>query len=134
MEEGNLKMIDVTGKVIFLSGPMTGMPRYNVAAFAEANHDLKEAGAAYVFSPADRYLRQRQAVTALKTHADYMTDCLHELTDRKKRSQGWEEVIPRKYDMLVQLPGWESSEGARTECHVARACGIEVHGLEEVFA
>lgn len=134
MEEGKDEMIDVTRKVIFLSGPMTGIERNNVAAFAEAHHDLKEAGAAYVFSPADRYLRQRQEVAAIKTHADYMTDCIHELTDRKKRSQGWEDVIPRKYDMLVSLPGWESSEGARAERDVARACGIEVRDLGEVLS
>lgn len=127
-------MIDVRGKRIFLSGPMTGHEHYNVTAFAEAHARLKEAGAAYVYNPTIGYLCQKQEVAALKTHADYMTDCLHELTDRKKRTQGWEEVIPRRYDLLVSLPGWDDSEGAVTERTVAEACGIECCDLEEVFA
>ena len=127
-------MIDVHGKRIFLSGPITGTEHHNVAAFAEAHERLKEAGASYVFDPAVGYLYQRQSLASAKTHEDYMTDCLHELTDRKKRTQGWEEVIPRKYDLLVSLPGWEGSDGASTERVVADACGIDVCDLREVFA
>lgn len=133
MEEGKDKMTDVHGKRIFLSGPITGMDHHNVAAFAVAHDDLKEAGAAYVFNPAMRYLGQRPDLAAAKTHEDYMTDCIHELTDRKKRTQGWEQVIPRKYDLLVSLPGWEKSDGATEERAVAEACGIEVCDLWEVI-
>lgn len=127
-------MIDVKGKRVFLSGPITGMPHHNVGAFAEAHDDLKVAGAEYVFNPALGYLCQRQGLATLKTHDDYMTDCIHELTDRRKRTQGWEDVIPRKYDMLVSLPGWEDSNGATKERVVAEACGIECHDLDEVIA
>lgn len=127
-------MIDVRGKRVFISGPMTGKWHCNVAEFATAHARLKEAGAAYVFNPAIGYLCQRQEVAALKTHGDYMCDCIHELTDRRKRTQGWEYVIPMAYDLLVSLPGWEDSDGAATERAVAEACGIEVADLSEVIA
>ena len=127
-------MIDLKGKRVFISGPMLGRWLYNVSEFAEAHARLKEAGAAYVFNPAIGYLCQRQGLATLKRHEDYMTDCLHELTERKKRTQGWEDVIPRKYDILVSLPGWEESDGAVTERTVAEECGIECVDLEEVFA
>lgn len=133
MEEGTDKMIDVKGMRIFLSGPMTGRWLYNVSEFAEAHARLKQAGAKYVYNPALGYLCQKQEVAARKRHEDYMADCIHELTDRKKRTQGWEDVIPLKYDMLVSLPGWEESDGATKERVVAEACGIECHDLEAVF-
>ncbi len=127
-------MIDVNGKRIYISVPMSDRRLHNVAEFAEAHARLKCAGAAHVFNPTIGYLCQRNEVAALKDHDDYMTDCVHELTERKKRTQGWEDVIPRKYDLLVSLPGWEDSDGATTERVVAEACGIECADLEEVFA
>ena len=134
MEESEDHMIDVSGKRIFLSGPMEGIEHNNVAAFAEAHDYLKGAGADYVFNPAIGYLCQSQRHARLRTHEDYMTDCIHELTDRRKRTQGWEDLIPCKYDMLVSLPGWEESRGASTERAVAVACGIECRDLAEVLA
>ena len=126
--------VGVRGKRVFLSGPMTGIEHYNAEAFMSANVVLKEAGAAYVYNPAIRYVQQRNEVAEAKTHADYMCDCIHELTDRRKRSQGWEEVVPMAYDMLVSLPGWQDSEGAVTERTVAEACGIPVYDLAEVLS
>lgn len=127
-------MIDLSGKRVFLSGPMTNQRLYNVSEFAEAHARLKQAGARYVYNPALGYLCQKPEVAAIKAHEDYMTDCIHELTERKKRTQGWEDVIPRKYDLLVSLPGWEKSDGATKERVVAEACGIDCADLEEVFA
>jgi hypothetical protein len=36
-----------------------------------------------------------------------------------------------KYDVVVQLPGWEKSPGAMTEYQVARECGIPCVKLED---
>ncbi len=134
MEKGTDQMIDVKGKRVFLSGPMTGIENYNVAAFAEAHARMKEAGADHVFDPAVAYLCQRQDAAAAKRHGDYLADCIHELTSRQKRTQGWEPLIPLKYDLLVSLPGWEESDGATLERDVAESCGITTCELEEVWA
>ena len=37
------------------------------------------------------------------------------------------------YDLLVSLPGWQDSAGARLEREVAEAIGMEVHDLGEVL-
>lgn len=126
-------MIDVRGKRIYLSGPMTGKPDYNVAAFAVAHARLNEVGADYIYDPAIRYLALEARKAEVMTHEDYLCDCIHELTQRKKRSQGWETVIPMRYDMVVMLEGWEDSEGAMHEAAVADACGIPVHEIAEVL-
>jgi len=127
-------MIDLNGKRVFISGPMSGLKRYNVAAFAEAHADIREAGAGDVFNPAINYLQEYGERAERKVHADYMADCLHELTERKYFGVTLSEYSPMKYDLLVSLPGWERSEGARFEREVAQACNIPVCDLEEVFA
>lgn len=127
-------MIDLNGKRVFISGPMSGLKRCNVAAFAEAHADIREAGAGEVFNPAINYLQEYGERADRKVHADYMADCLHELTKRKCFGLTLREYAPMKYDLLVSLPGWEESEGARFEREAAQACNIPVYDLEEVFA
>lgn len=129
MEEGKDEMIDIKGKRVFLSGPMTGRYCLNVAAFATAHARLKEAGAHWVFDPAVAYLRETDDESGRRGHAEYMRRCLNELT---RPTYGQKEGT--EYDMLVSLPGWEGSDGARTERAVAEACGIECHELSEVVA
>lgn len=132
-KEGQNKVIDITDKTIFLSGPMTGHDHYNVAEFSVAHNKLKNAGAKYVYNPAIRHLSMGNDKRKAMKHEDYLTDTINELTKREKRSQGWELIILRKYDMLVLLDGWEESEGSYVERAVAVICGIEVCTLGEVL-
>ena len=125
-------MIDVTDKVIFLSGPITGKEHNNVAAFAVAAEQLREAGAAYVYNPAHKSSNAHSEKRSHMTREDYLLDTIHELTERKKRSQTWEWVIPRKYDMLVLLDGWQDSDGAQVERAVALNCDIPAYELKDV--
>lgn len=122
-------MTSVDGKFVFLSGPMTGLPNWNKEAFARAEARLYEAGATWVYNPAQ---------DAPKTdfdpygHEYWMAEALHELTKlpQHRGDSGFSPV----YDMLVRLPGWEDSEGAMTEFAVACACGIPAFDLAEVVA
>ena len=125
--------MDLKGKNVYLSGPMTGREHYGVAELAEAHAALKEAGAAYVYDPAIRYLAKSQRKLAVMRHEDWMCDCLHELTEREKRDQCWVDLLPMKYDLLVQLPGWEESDGAIEEFSVAKSCGIRVASIAEAL-
>lgn len=122
-------MIDVRGKRVFLSGPMTGRYHNNVAAFAVAHARLKEAGAEWVFDPAVAYLRETVEESGRHDHGEYMRFCINELT---RPTYGHKDG--NEYKLLVSLPGWDGSEGATIERAVAEACGIEVCDLEEVFA
>jgi hypothetical protein len=126
-------MIDVKGKNVYLSGPMTGRYCYNVGTFAIAHAKLKELKVGYVFNPAIRYLVLGAEKAKRMTHDDFMTDTIHELTMREKRDDEWVRTLPRKYDMVVMLPGWEDSEGARKEREVALSCDIPVYELADVL-
>lgn len=116
--------MNLEGKRVFLSGPMTGCRHYNVAQFATAHAIVaKDRGAAHVFNPAQKWVNEREEFARGKTHEDYMLDCVHELTRRDFRGKPY-------YDLLVSLPNWHMSEGAAHERDVAEHCGIECVDLE----
>lgn len=96
-------------KVVYISGPMSGLPDYNFAAFNAAAAMLRTSGF-HVLNPADfganpevpwRRCLERDLVTMF--HAD----------------------------VVVTLPGWEKSKGAVLETHVARELGISVMTLRD---
>lgn len=115
-------MVSVRGKRIFISGPMSSLPHNNSAEFLGAHVVLKERGAKHVYDPALRWLDEDASESEAKSHEDYMRQCLHELTD---------DTMP--YDLMVQLPGWEDSEGAIWESWVADWCGIPKASMEDVL-
>lgn len=117
-------MVDVSGKNIFLSGPMTGIKNNNVAAFCDAQATLYQMGATNVYNPAYQWL-QSECPTD-KPHEYWMIGCINELTSY--------DIFGRKpkYDMVLTLEGSEDSIGALTEKSVARACGIPVYEFADV--
>lgn len=121
----------VKGKSVFLSGPMTGVEHYNVGEFAKAHAMLREAGAWKVYNPAIAYLTSQVREDTVD-HAYWMLACIRELTkvDSNIFADGSNPI--KTYQVLVSLPGWESSKGARTERMVAAACGIKCYDLEDV--
>ena len=111
-------MTHVKGRRVYLSGPMTGIEGWNRAAFDDAEKRLRELGAQEPYNPANLI----ESFESL-SHAACMYHSLVEL------------LYPTPwywYDLLVSLPGWEKSAGARLEREVATACGIEVCNLDEV--
>lgn len=113
-------MTDIKNRAVFISGPMTGIDNYNVAAFCEAHARLKALSPMRVYNPAIEYLQNREDMP----HKLWMRRCLVELL---LGSNGY------RYDVLISLPGWQNSEGARLECAVANACGIEVVALSDLL-
>lgn len=106
---------------LYISGPVSGKPDDNRAAFADAKMSLYEAGIT-AFDPHD-------LVIPSDSHETAMLLCVNELTGRTQKT-GISYPVPR-YDGLALLPGWEQSEGARLEKAVAEACGIPVKTVEE---
>lgn len=101
---------------IYISGPITGLPRLNKPAFAHAAEMLRLAGHA-VLNP-------------------------HEIGEPSEDLLPWESYLRadliamlQQADRIALLPGWELSRGARLEYHVATALGWEVrpwkHWLDE---
>lgn len=91
---------------VFISGPIRGKPDYNKSAFFEAERTLEQMGHA-VWNPVKLHPRHPEDFTAL----DYLTVC-YSMIDRS--------------DMVVQLDGWQQSEGAMLEASYAESKGITV--------
>ena len=89
---------------IYIIGPVAGKPDLNREAFAEARAELVAAG--YNARIPHDFIPDRV------THEQAMRMSLHNMLDNA--------------DGVALLDGWVGSEGARTECEVARACGIEM--------
>lgn len=100
----------IRDKRVFLSGPMTGIEHNNACEFARAHAMCKEIGAYTVWDPVIEWLMESQSDGS---HEHYMRRALKELTGNH-------------YNVILMLPGWADSEGAKTERIVAEACGIEV--------
>ena len=117
-------MPSIKGKRVFLSGRMSDDPKtFHAHQFIDAHILCNEAGATEVYDPAVEWLKYNGPE---RTHSDWMLESLSELTIR----EGFRST--RYWDVLVSLPGWELSEGARTERTVAEACGMEVVELEDI--
>lgn len=124
-------MVDLKGKAVFLSGPMSGRSFYNVAEFAEAHAKLKERGVHDIYDPAIEYLKSGADV-ADRPHDFWMGCCIRELVKAASMTIFNSRCGECYYGALVSLPGWEDSEGAKLERAVAEACGIECYDLDEV--
>lgn len=90
--------------VAYLSGPMTGYADYNRPAFRRAAYELRDRGYT-VLSPAE--------------DSDETTD--------------WDDCLRKdlihltKVTMVVVLPDWERSRGARLEVAVGAALGLPIY-------
>lgn len=78
--------------IVFIAGPMTGVPDMNRKAFNEVAEDLREAGYT-VLNPA-------VLPDGLYHHDDYLS-----IT----------RAMLNASDMIYTLPGWEGSKGAKAE-------------------
>lgn len=121
----------VSGKRVYLSGPMTGHDGLNVRSFDHASSICRSLGATRVYNPC------HAGIDKGVSHEDAMLFSIRTLV-----RPGVEDVACTRpggvsasgFDMVVTLYGWEKSEGARLEVIVARACGIPVVRLDELEA
>lgn len=98
--------------MIYLSGPMTGLPEYNYPAFREASKKLREFGHV-VFDPSEAF--------------EGKTDLPKEVYMRK------DIEMLLQANVVALLEGWEESKGAQLEVEVARQCGIPVILLSKLL-
>lgn len=108
-----------TRQVAYLAGPMRGIHEYNFPAFYAAAAALRKHGLD-VWSPAENDVNQ--------DGFDPAKDTAHPMRHYMKRD------LPAvlNADMVCVLPGWEKSQGAQLEVHVARACGIPVYNAHDM--
>lgn len=92
---------------VYVAGPMSGLPGYNLPAFSNAAERLNAAGYVAVNPGAPGVIPGYQ-------WSDYMRDALALLVT---------------CDALAYLPGSSTSRGARMELRIARELGMRVAPL-----
>lgn len=107
-------MIDLSNSVIYISGPMSGLPEFNFPAFRKMEEFLKEN------------------CHPTKIHNPMYTD----------QSLSYDKMV--EYDMgliqnegtthLILLKGWNKSNGAKKELALALNLGLQILTEEEIYA
>ena len=95
---------------VYVSGPMTGYPDYNLASFRWATEMLNKLGGVVGVNPG-----ARGEIEGYEW-SDYMRDALVILTT----CQG-----------VALLDGWIDSRGANLEYQVARELGMDIRPLDD---
>ncbi|SJN14860.1 Phage protein [Halomonas citrativorans] len=98
-------------KRIYISGPMTGLPGLNHAAFHFGTNQLRALGYEVV-NPAETPVPSEGD----EWHHWLKADLIQMLT----------------CDTIALLPGWEASKGAHLELHVAHRVGMTVVDIEKL--
>ena len=108
-------------KLLYLSGPMTGIKDLNHQAFADAEHRLRSLGFACInphdleYPPFDEYATEKEI------WAEFLARDV------------WVLAKTMRPDALVMLPGWKNSRGALLEAAVARRFGIPVYNYGQLL-
>ena len=95
--------------ILYVSGPMTGLPEFNYPAFHEAKKSLRSAGHT-VISPADLPIRDDWE------WIDYILADIDSVF---------------AVDGVATLDSYEQSKGAQIECRIAERRGIPVATVAE---
>lgn len=108
---------------VYVAGPMTYIPQFNIPAFDQAAGDLRDRGHE-VISPAeldDPWVRERELASP-------------DGAPQRDLFGPWGDFLARDVRQLANdgieaiyvLPGWEKSKGARLETFVGYLCGLSI--------
>lgn len=106
---------------VYISGPATGIPDYNRAAFAEAEVTFRNKGDT-VFNP------HSIAGPSKEEFAEWLA--LYGMNEAQRLL--WQYYMRRcvanlpSYDEIYMLPHWQNSEGAVWEHRIAKMLGLRV--------
>lgn len=92
--------------IVYISGPMTGLPDYNYPMFHGVAEALRRRNFA-VINPAEFF-----GGKADRTRNEYMRESILRLLEA---------------DAMVLLPGWEKSAGARLEVAICQELNIPIN-------
>lgn len=99
--------------LLYIAGPMSGLPEFNYPAFRKAEADLNQRG-----------------------HLTLNPVAIEMWNDTGK-PQAWEWYMRHALRMVTSstgmclLPGWQQSKGANLEVVVAEALGLDIRPLDE---
>ncbi|MFZ5852281.1 MAG: DUF4406 domain-containing protein [Actinomycetota bacterium] len=107
--------------LLYIAGPMRGYPDWNYPAFFAAEEVLRSLGHA-TLNPA-------------RNDADTLPEAIAAAGSQDSPTKPWAHYMAKDLpqvmaaDGLCVLPGWQRSQGARLETHVAKALGIPLYCL-----
>ena len=102
-------------KRIYLAGPMTGIADYNYPEFNRVAKLIRDMGYE-VENPADTEKENTEYPYQSAPHEWYMRKAVEKIM---------------KCDMVVILPAWDTSIGARLEVDLARGLNLPILSLQE---
>ena len=95
--------------IVYIAGPVSGQPDLNREAFYEADQALKAKG----------YFTRNPH--------EFCMDINSTESDDPKFYRRGIEVLTRDCTDIVMLEGWQYSDGAKIEHHVATLCRMRIH-------
>lgn len=116
-------MSGTTKNRVYIAGPMTGMPNYNIAAFNEAEEKLLEEGYD-VINPARLFKTLAKAIASEADVLEHFNEY-----PRGKYAVAMVEMelaLLRTCDAIKLLEGWKESFGAQRELMEAIENGLRV--------
>lgn len=117
------------GQKVYVAGPMRGIEDFNFPAFDAAAYELRKAGGYFVFNPAERDREVHGPDVNKSPTGDFADTPEFDLRSALADDLNW---ICRNADIVVVLPGWENSKGARAEVATAETLGLEVTTVSEL--
>ena len=100
-------------RVIYLAGPMKGLPEHNYPAFRRAAGFLRTQGHT-VYNP-----------------AEFAYDGPKETFPIRRAFAAYSRFICLQACTIALLPGWEKSLGVSAELALAKNCGLDIIHLDE---
>lgn len=101
----------VAGRLVYLSGPMRGVPDFNRPAFAEAEELCRRLGSGFVFNPCEQWREGGK---------------LPDWPRREFMRRDFRFLTSGEVGVVVALDGFLESVGSKHELEVAVDCGIPV--------
>lgn len=118
---GAVPIFEPTLSVLYLSGPMTGLPEFNYPAFRDAAERLRDVGYS-VYNPAEGAAGGTVETDGLTGTEDPSETGF----DLRAAFAEYAAHITTDADAIAVLPGWEKSRGAKGEVALALAIGLPV--------
>lgn len=111
---------------VYIAGPMTGYPQFNIPLFDSTAARLREKGYEVV-SPAELDDPEIRAISLASPDGKIATLETH--------GQTWGDFLARDVKLIADdgieaiavLVGWERSRGARLETFVGFLCGLQIY-------
>ena len=117
---------------IYLAGPMRGIPNFNFPAFNSAAEYLRSLGDE-VFNPAERDNIKHGTDISAGNETGSVEQAASQHGFNLREALGADlAYICAHADVVVLLPGWEDSKGARAEKATAEALGLKVIRIEKL--